>query len=923
MYRFALLALLVSGAALAEPDPVADLDEDSVEQLQVLPSVPEWWPVAVVPTERGLEVAAHASLPEPLEAAGIGAGARLERVDGVQVDTLTSFVSRLRASTDGTWRLGFVVLPEGEEEEVVRGGKRISEYVLEQGEEIDVEVEHPAWGSASRIALLELPPVTMPLSWSVGPGGALWLDDGAGRVFAIDDEGRLVIEERQVERWPTTLPHGLWHLGETEAWWLEDGSSAPELITVEEIGARFAVGAVTDRFRGEPGTFAVRPEESEDGLRLSVYELAFASPRQLLPQCAPDLPQACIATGLAWEEHVPHYRDAAGFAAEQYSRSCDEGIVHGCYLEASLAQDDALATAARACLGGDFESCGSTGDEMLGRGRLDAALGIFTELCLHGFAERCYQATRIFDGLERKADALIMLERGCVAGDAEACAEADQRRAHRAGLRAIESCVSSSPDGEACVVMGDLLEDGSIRTASIDAFQAYQRGCAAGAEQGCEALDRYVLRWGVDNERVRGAQDEFRASCDEGNPVGCYGAGMLLYRYNPKEPQYSESYRRLVTACRAEHAPSCLEASALSTRRVDPEQRVLAGELLLEACQLGSGEGCRRLAEAYEARSSTRAVAWEAWARGCELGDAESCLGAAGWADRKRPPEGAPDDGRPFLVIGCGLGDGRSCHELGWRERGKDKGMLPDATAYVHYDASCSEGYGLGCREVAESHERRGTDFDQTVATVHYHQACDKGDYESCLTASVRYKRGLGVERDRSLARDLRDRALRKAQRRYLRITAKAAVPQLVGGELEALLPIPYLPAIGVFGEASRVPGLSLGDLGDALGVEEEQRLDFTYTGVGGRLYATHSGRGLYLAGGLHWITTAATGGFDEWTDRIGGFNARIGVRSESRGLITGVEFGLGTYPDPELEADLPIPLLLPFLGLSVGYAPF
>ena len=330
----------------------------------------------------------------------------------------------------------------------------------------------------------------------------------------------------------------------------------------------------------------------------------------------------------------------------------------------------------------------------------------------------------------------------------------------------------------------------------------------------------------------------------------------------------------------------------------------------------GSERSCLGRPRARRSRLGTEPAPWATQASCSDLGQLVSTRHAPKWPD-EQPAES-------YLKLGCDQGDADGCFWLA--EQDLPKRGEPTEATYGLLDRACDGEHGPGCARLAKVHLDRRSNADDEIAAKHLDTACSNGSYESCKTLGGMYARGKGVERDRQRAGELLDLFRRKAPRRHLRLGPVIGLPYGLGGEAEVVLPIPIGPAISVGGHASFLPLA-----GGSLLLVEAQSVpvnspDLTILGANVRVYPNPQARGLYGSVGYHQLR-AFGGDLAAGDERVrNGWNARIGVRSQNKLVYTSIEFGLGTYGNIDIndfddQETGSIPLLLPSLGFSMGFA--
>jgi len=783
-----------------------------------------------------------------------------------------------------------------------------------------------------------------------GPRGEVSVADAEGHAWAVQPEGLVDLGNAGEA---LTLPPLFWEVS-TAPWVIDDGSAewGPESWAKEQLSGAVRLGAYGD----DAGEHLVRVVEGG----IEVLAVDFPRGTARVPTCTPNVPETCLASGRQILAELSRLDGAKEEAKRQLELACRGGVYRGCFEAEAVERPDAEDQVWACVDGQDAAAClrvAEERDQFEGEEASVRLLGMYDLTCelegagtlgqrlrrLEDVGAGCVGLADAFDRADRREQALLALDRACVLGRAEACEQAQQRRDEAFAARTVRECEDeTNPIAPSCVELGRLLQTKPVATATLDDFGAFLRGCSLGSAQGCIALGDYVDRWGIDNERVAGAEAQLSSSCEDGELRACMGAAYLLERHEPRSSAYGDALQLFDRACDGRIGEACVAGA--SQRRIGMAKKVPASEPLElwgKACNLNDPDGCTGLGEQQARNKTSWPLAFNSYTRACDLGSAHACSELGPFVEEKHEP---PYDGEQppevYLERGCDNGDPEGCFWLAERSLPK-KGEPPEDT-YLLLETACEGDYGDGCAALAQVHLDRRTSFDDEIASRHLDSACNNGVYESCKTLGKMYATGKGVDRDRAKARELRQRFQLNAERKYVRIGASVGIPILAGGELELVAPIPVGPALSIAGQASYVPmaGTFLvsleGDDTDELDangdIVETSRPPMQVVGGMARLYPNNKARGLYVGAGLHRLT--AEGGFPSAVRTRTGWNAVVGLRTDSRYGFVGLETGLGQYglvyttnfdsgaTPKEKRDDGGFPLIVPSFALSFGFAP-
>lgn len=882
-------------------------------------------------------------LPEAFRAAGLRPGWELLAVDGMGLDELGVVQRRVAAGPARLVQLRLLVtepLPpqEGEAEGAAEVDPAEVIEAPEPGEELAVLVPRAELVYAEVVGELPWPegfaPLPLlreePVAWQETFDGQPVLRDGAGDAWRVDPRTGSFARSGPRELFERQIPAVFWSLSEA-AWVLDQG----ELL--ESGDAAWARQRFRDAVRADPvlgysGDHLLVPTEAG----LEVVAVIFARGTPPLPRCTPGVPDTCLSAGRQILADLGQQPGGRTEGLRQLGLACNQGVHRACF-EAVAVEDAALAEAARACTEGSLSACTRVARERYARepgtpGEL--VTGLLTYACDReasgSLGERlrrtsdvgaaCMDLVAAHDARERADLALLTLDQTCVLGRAEACDQAAARRHQAFAARTVHECEDREPPiAGSCVELGRLLEQESVPTATLDAFDAFMEACRLGDDTGCRHLGEYVDRWGIDNPRVVEAEGQLGRACQAGSQRACVGSAHLLVRHHPRTVPYQKALELFLAACEAGDAGAC-EAAAVQ-RRIGRARRVEAPEAveLWEAsCALYSPTGCTRLGDHWAASPTEWHQGYAPYTRACDLGHAPACtaLGRLVQRDHSRPLPGEQPPAH-YLERACSLEDPAGCYWLAELELPR-KGEPPEA-AYLLLERSCEGPYARACAELADIHLARRTAFDDEIAAAHLDTACSNGGYESCKELSGLYRAGKGVERDLEAADQLVERYRYNARRRHLRLGLQGGLPVGLGPQLEVVLPLSEGPGIALSGDISTVfeaggPVMILAGEG-----RPDMPPDLGSWGAALHLYPNTRARGVYALAGYRSVW--ATGG-DLGEERLerASWNGGVGLRSDVGSLFTGVEVALGSYGAVRIEGER-LPLLFPTVLLSVGWA--
>lgn len=897
-------------------------------------------------TDEGRWVLAD-DLPEEFTSAGVEPGWELQAVDGTRFTTGAAARRRVAAGGARLVQLEFLVYPDPpaateEGEEAAEAPPPAEETPDDESgepvevvpEEVVVEVPRAPFAHADEVGLLPWPDgFTAPAKG--------WQVSGMGLPLAVDTNDQTWALDVATGAWTPAQVHDATALTVPEVWWaLSDASwavvrdSELSVVRPKRLREQFATAARLSSFQGNPVEHLAVPEDGG----VAILEVELPRGTRSLPVCLPDVPETCLVAGRQVAAELSHLQGAQEEAQRMLGVACSQGVYRAC-LESLAMQTPSLQPKTQACIDRDVNACHEVARQRVKSDpeATDAlSMGLFEFACtvdasgsigerlrrLEDVGEGCMLLSAAFDRKQAQDRALLSLDQACVLGRADACEEAKRRRDEAFALRTVSECEDPElPLASACVQLGDLLQVREIGATELDDFDAYQRGCELGDEEGCKRLGDYVDRWGITHPRVVAAEQQLQTACDQGEQRACIGTGHLLVRHDPKSEAYGKALTLFSAACAAGESSGCIAGA--EQRRIGNAKKVEAPEPLSlwgSACDLSSAPGCLGLGDKLVRSKKTWPDAYTAWSRACDTGAPHACTEIGLLVREKHDPWPEEQPSEVYLEEGCETGDAEGCYWLAETDLPK-KGEPPEP-AYLLLEQSCEGEFGQGCADLAEVHLGRKTSFDDEIAAGHFQSACANAHFESCKELGQMYLRGKGVEKDRVKAKEFLQKFNVNAQRRHVRLGLQLGFPYLAGGQLELVAPIPVGPAISVHGSYSYLPNLGgfMLQLDGQTAPSFDSAPTYTYADAGVRLYPNNKARGLYGMGAFH--TLQAQGA----RTRIGP-SARLGMYSENKWLYTRVEMGLGSYgavrlQDFDEDETGEFPLLQATLGFSIGLAP-
>ncbi len=686
-----------------------------------------------------------------------------------------------------------------------------------------------------------------------------------------------------------------------EADWYVDGVS----FTDAEIAKEFTNAFVLGRWKRANQDVLLVP--AKKGLEVHFVDLGRHHGR--FPTCDIGVPETCLTYGLQILAEMSEVEGAAAAAATQFELGCEAGIGRACLEFVAQGANADHATLAEGCIDGNDLYCAEVGASALsvaaeaGESTV-VGLNILQYSCDLGLAPACRSAAVHLEAAGNVERAIALLDAGCINGDMSQCNDADSLRQSAFATRVAAKCQADPPDADACWDLGQLLEVTDVDHIEMHPFDAFMVSCREGNEKACKRMGYYVDRWGLSDDRVVRATTDLLAAChSEGKNHACVGAAHLLVRLPTRSQEYAQSRQLFIEACEAGEVSGCIGGASHQwihkAKRAPGPSNI---ELAESACNLDSPEGCNLLGKLHNSKRSGLNAAITAWDKGCSLGSQNACTHVGILLEERKHPQHKELKAADMFRKACENGDPEGCYRLGVVLSPGVK-IPSDTEAFDLFTKACDEGYTEACERLGEIHLSRKTFYEAEIASGYLETACDDRLLQGCALLSKMYRTGNGVAQDRGEARSLALQAGTIEPRKDLRLGGKIGFLNLIGAEVEVMVPTPVF-------------GLSLGtDFSYLPG----GNVNVMYFGPTVRMYPSAKGRGLFMTVGYHQFNVTALG----TTTPNRGVNVKFGVRSQQgRGWVSS-EFGLGSMQVPLIsEIIAPIPVLIPMFAMSGGWAP-
>lgn len=373
-----------------------------------------------------------------------------------------------------------------------------------------------------------------------------------------------------------------------------------------------------------------------------------------------------------------------------------------------------------------------------------------------GCADGDFEACELFSGDDTVAysilegapdsfeDRFLWHRRQCERGVARAC---DNLGVHRLlGEGAARDLDAAEVAFERAVALGYPLARvrlgrvAQARGQEIEARRAFRTGCTAGLAEGCLALGDLLER-GAAGSGLK----LFREACASGSGAACAKIGRAARRAGEEKA----SMAAFESGCAAGYGSACAEAGGVFLMREGEAALSRAHELLIKACERGSADGCRDLAELHRKGRGTEIdaeLAGSLLRRGCRLGDGHSCSRAARMYQRGRAVPRDPAKAIALFSRACAAKRPKDCLSLGLL-------LETDRLRARAFNGACVLGSVEGCARLGLM-QINGTGIAPRPqeGLRRLEEACEAKSTFACVQLELAYRNGAGVPADAATA---------------------------------------------------------------------------------------------------------------------------------------------------------------------------
>ncbi len=290
-----------------------------------------------------------------------------------------------------------------------------------------------------------------------------------------------------------------------------------------------------------------------------------------------------------------------------------------------------------------------------------------------------------------------------------------------------------------------LVAAGLPLTASAELDGGPPPACLHPADAGCLALAAQLLVGTNGPRDPARAANLYSRACDAGNGEACLRLAGLFESGTGTLTSFGQALAFLRKGCDLRNAEACTRAGALIVEGVGARDAAPgdASKLFEQACALGSGLGCLRVAGAAElggAAARGRAAAF--YQRACEAGEPAGCSNFLALALSITGPVRAGSLLQEELTA-CDREDSLACWFVGdlYRDGLGIPRSLTNAASF--YQRACAAEEPLACTSLGEMYlAGQGVAKDGRRAAALFRTACQEGDDDACSRVPTRRRKG-------------------------------------------------------------------------------------------------------------------------------------------------------------------------------------
>ncbi|STQ85405.1 sel1 repeat family protein [Helicobacter muridarum] len=252
-----------------------------------------------------------------------------------------------------------------------------------------------------------------------------------------------------------------------------------------------------------------------------------------------------------------------------------------------------------------------------------------------------------------------------------------------------------------------------------------------------------TLNAGIDAARkgdYKKALNMFNTACDQGNPAGCFGVGVMFMYGAGVQSDTQKAIRYYQKGCAGGDPTACANLGMIYDEAPNMgNNKQKAAEMYMTGCAGGDIEACNNIGWAYANGSGVpkdinKALQYYRFA--CDAGSQLGCynLGLLNNASNVYGIDAAKMNPVDLNFVACNAGDIVGCANLGYiYAQGLEGAPRNYGLAAQYFNTACIGGVASSCNNLGVLYEQgRGITQNSGQALEMYSLACEAGLYNGC-----------------------------------------------------------------------------------------------------------------------------------------------------------------------------------------------
>lgn len=232
----------------------------------------------------------------------------------------------------------------------------------------------------------------------------------------------------------------------------------------------------------------------------------------------------------------------------------------------------------------------------------------------------------------------------------------------------------------------------------------------------------------------------FNTACDQGNPAGCFGVGVMFMYGAGVESDTQKAIKYYQKGCAGGDPTACANLGMIYDEAPNMgNNKQKAAEMYMTGCAGGDVDACNNIGWAYANGSGVpkdlnKALQYYRFA--CDAGSQLGCynLGLLGNANNIYGINANSLNPVDLNYVACNAGDIVGCANLGWiYAQGLDGAPINYGLAAQYFNTACIGGVASSCNNLGVLYEQgRGLTQNAGQALEMYSLACEAGLDNGC-----------------------------------------------------------------------------------------------------------------------------------------------------------------------------------------------